>query len=98
MIGRGIGYKKRVAQTGEWSVPTPARALLWWPAVSFALVVIDPDAATGVIIGAGLVLALLGVTLPAVARRLRRRADVLEPTPMEFPSPAAPPVADERAA
>jgi len=55
----------------EWSVPAPARALLWWPAISFVLVVVAPDAATGVIIAAGAVLALLGVALPAVAKRLR---------------------------
>ena len=55
----------------EWSVPAPARALLWWPAISFVLVVVAPDAATGVIILAGAVLALLGVALPALARRLR---------------------------
>ena len=42
----------------EWSVPAPARALLWWPAISFVLVVVAPDAATGVIIVAGAVLAL----------------------------------------
>ena len=41
----------------EWSVPAPARALLWWPAISFVLVVVAPDAATGVIIVAGAVLA-----------------------------------------
>jgi len=26
----------------EWSVPAPARALLWWPAISFVLVVVAP--------------------------------------------------------
>lgn len=96
-----------VSETGEWSIPTPARALLWWPAVSFALVVVDPDAATGVIIGAGLVLALLGVTLPVVARLLRRPATTGDPSPLsfsaaEFPTTEfaleAPIVADERAA
>lgn len=85
-------------ETREWSVPTPIRALLWWPALSFALVVIDPDAATGVIIGAGLVLALLGAAVPVVARALRPRATAVEPSTVEFPVQAAPAVADERAA
>ena len=55
------------SETREWSIPTPIRALLWWPAVSFVLVVIDPDAATGVIIGAGLVLAVLASSLVGLA-------------------------------
>ena len=55
----------------EWSVPAPARALLWWPAISFVLVVVAPDAATGVIILAGAVLALVGVALPVLASTQR---------------------------
>jgi hypothetical protein len=82
----------------EWSVPTPVRALLWWPAISFVLVVVAPDAATGVIIGAGAALALLGVALPAVARRLGRRGPLVESPTMEFPTMELPPVPGDRAA
>ncbi len=83
----------------EWSVPTPVRALLWWPAISFVLVVVAPDAATGVIVGAGAVLALLGTALPALARRIGRRGGPLVESPtMEFPTIELPPVPGDRAA
>ncbi|MBN9101999.1 MULTISPECIES: hypothetical protein [unclassified Pseudonocardia] len=74
-------------ETREWSVPAPVRTLLWWPAISFVLVVVDPEAATGVIVGAGLVLALLGGLLAAAARRLTRRREALvaRETTMEIP-------------
>ena len=52
----------------------PLRALLWWPAVSFVLVLVAPEAATGSIALAGLVLVVLG----AVATRLRRRPAAAE--------------------
>ena len=80
----------------EWSVPAPARALLWWPAISFVLVVLAPDAATSVIIVAGAVLALLGVALHALARRLRPPAG--EPATMEFPTMELPPASGDHAA
>jgi len=80
----------------EWSVPGPARALLWWPAISFVLVVVAPDAATSVIIVAGAVLALLGVALPALARRLR--PPVGEPATVEFPTMEMPPARGDHAA
>ena len=80
----------------EWSVPAPARALLWWPAISFVLVVVAPDASTGVIIIAGAVLALLGVALHALARRLRPPAG--EPATMEFPTMEMPPASGDHAA
>ena len=82
----------------EWSVPAPVRALLWWPAISFVLVVVAPDAAAGVIIGAGAALALLGIALPAVARRLGRPGELIESQAMEFPSMEMPPVPRDRAA
>ena len=82
----------------EWSIPTPVRALLWWPAISFVLVVVDPDAATGVIILAGAALALLGVLLPALAGRQRRPRPVVESPTMEFPTLEIPPVPEDRAA
>jgi hypothetical protein len=80
----------------EWSVPAPARALLWWPAISFVLVVVAPDAATGVIIIAGAVLALLGVALHALARRLRPPAG--DPATMDFPTMEMPPASGDHAA
>lgn len=63
-------------ETREWSVPAPVRTLLWWPAISFVLVIVAPDAATGAIVIAGAVLALVGGLLAAVARRLRAGAPV----------------------
>ena len=63
-------------ETREWSVPAPVRTLLWWPAISFVLVIVAPDAATGLIVGAGAALALVGGLLAAIARRLRAGAPV----------------------
>jgi hypothetical protein len=82
----------------EWSVPAPVRALLWWPAISFVLVVVAPDAATGAIVGAGLVLALLGAALSALARRISRRDPLVDAPTMEFPTMEMPPVPGDRAA
>ena len=73
-------------ETREWSVPAPVRMLMWWPAISFVLVIVDPDAATGAIVAAGALLAGLGGLLAAMARRMRRVAPVLAvegPTPEE---------------
>ncbi len=58
-------------ETHEWSVPAPVRTLLWWPAISFVLVIVAPDAATGLIVVAGAALALVGGLLAAIARRLQ---------------------------
>jgi hypothetical protein len=99
MDRRLIGYELPMpSEIRDWSVPTPVRALLWWPAISFVLVVVDPDAATGVIVVAGAVLALLGVAVPAVARRLRRSRPLVESPTVEFPTLPIPPVAEDRAA
>jgi hypothetical protein len=67
----------------DWTVPVPLRALLWWPAVSFVLVLIAPEAATSSIALAGLALVLLG----AVATRVRRRPAAETPP---APAPAEP--------
>lgn len=61
-------------ETRDWTVPAPLSALLWWPAVSFVLVLVAPDAAIGSIAMAGLALVALG----AVASRLRRRPSEVE--------------------
>jgi hypothetical protein len=63
-------------ETHEWSIPAPVRTLLWWPAISFVLVIVAPDAATGLIVVAGAALALVGGLIAAIARRLRVGAPV----------------------
>lgn len=71
-----IGYRAHMAsEPGEWTVPPVLRALLWWPAVSFVLVLVAPDAAAGSIALAGLAL----VTLGAAVTALRRRTTTHEP-------------------
>lgn len=54
----------------DWTVPAPLRALLWWPGVSFVLVLVAPQAAVGSIVVAGLVLVVAGL----LAGRLSRAA------------------------
>ena len=54
----------------DWTVPPPLRALLWWPPVAFVMALLDPSAAVGTIAAAGAALAVLGVLVSAVARRL----------------------------
>ena len=80
----------------EWSVPAPARALLWWPAISFVLVVVAPDAATGVIILAGAVLALSAWRCPCSPGGCGRPE--AEPPTMEFPTMEMPPASGDHAA
>jgi hypothetical protein len=60
------------SQSREWSVPAPVRTLLWWPAISFVLVIVFPDAATSAIVFAGAALAALGALASTAARRLRQ--------------------------
>ncbi|QJY50076.1 hypothetical protein [Pseudonocardia broussonetiae] len=52
----------------DWTVPAPLRALLWWPGVSFVLVLVAPQAAVGSIVVAGLALVVAGL----LAGRLTR--------------------------
>jgi|GEM_PF-3538878 len=64
------------SKTREWSVPTPLRALLWWPAVSFVLVIVAPETAVGTIVASGALLVVIGGLLSTGAHRLRElRAD-----------------------
>ncbi len=89
-------------ETREWSVPAPVRMLMWWPAISFVLVIVEPDAATGAIVVAGAALAGLGGLLAAMARRIRKSAPALaaqgpaleettiEITPLETPTTEIP--------
>ena len=60
------------SQEREWTIPAPLRALLWWPATAFVLVLITPDTAAGAIAVAGGVLAVLGGLSPAFARWTQR--------------------------
>ena len=53
-------------EPGEWSIPAPLRALLWWPPVAFALAMLQPSAAATVIAATGAGLAVLGVLSAAV--------------------------------
>ena len=61
------------AEKRDWTVPTPLRALLWWPAAAFVLVMIAPDAAAASIAGSGALLVTLGAVVPLLTRRLRGR-------------------------
>jgi hypothetical protein len=63
-------------ETREWSVPAPVRTLLWWPAISFVLVIVAPEAATGLIMAAGAGLAVVGGLLGAIARRVQAGAPI----------------------
>jgi len=60
----------------EWTVPAPLRALMWWPAAAFVLVMVVPEAAATSIAAAGVALVALGAVGPVVARRLRGPAAV----------------------
>lgn len=62
------------ADTREWSIPTPLRALLWWPGTAFVLVMVAPDVATLSISVAGVALAVAGAVAAAVRRRAQVRA------------------------
>ena len=72
----------------DWTVPAPLRALLWWPPVALVMAMVAPAAAAGTIAIAGGVLAVLGVLVSAVARRIAGDpadlpvvADLVEPGP-----------------
>lgn len=56
----------------EWTVPGPVRALLWWPAIAFVVVMVAPHAAAVGIAASGAALMIVGAVLPLVARSLRR--------------------------
>jgi hypothetical protein len=58
----------------EWTVPAPLRALMWWPATAFVLVMVAPEAAATSIAAAGVALVALGAVTPLVGKRLRRPA------------------------
>lgn len=72
----------------DWTVPRPLATLLWWPPISFVLVLVAPDTAAGSIALAGLVLVVLGALSAKVTASLRRpsaapaaEAAVAEPVP-----------------
>ncbi|HVL83741.1 MAG TPA: hypothetical protein VM367_05515 [Pseudonocardia sp.] len=72
----------------EWTVPTAARALLWWPATAFVLVVVAPETASWSIALAGLLLGLVGVAGSLVTRLGGRGAP--EPRTLRMPDAASP--------
>ena len=53
-------------EPGEWSIPAPLRALLWWPPIAFALTMLQPSAAATVIAATGAGLAVLGALSAAM--------------------------------
>ena len=65
----GYGWAM-AADTRDWTVPAPVRALLWWPPVALVLGVVAPDAAAGAIAVVGGVLAVIGALGPVLARAL----------------------------
>lgn len=74
-----------VSNSREWSVPAPVRALLWWPGVSFVLVIVAPATIESTIVASGALLAVMGGFAAAAAERLREhRAETAvasEPAP-----------------
>ena len=60
-----------VPEPGEWTIPAPLRALLWWPPIAFALAMLQPSAAATVIAATGAGLAVLGVVSAAVRRAVQ---------------------------
>ena len=55
-----------VPEPGEWTIPAPLRALLWWPPIAFALAMLQPTAAATIIAATGAGLATLGGLSAAV--------------------------------
>lgn len=69
----------------DWTAPAPLRALLWWPAVAFALFLVSPESAVGAIAAAGLLLVGAGALTGAAGRRWRRaRQATAEPSATEM--------------
>ncbi|MHA6793549.1 hypothetical protein ACVGVM_08530 [Pseudonocardia bannensis] len=65
----------------EWSLRGPARALLWWPLISFLLLAAFPDAGPGAIALVGGLLAVIGALGAAIGRMLARRSTAVTPAP-----------------
>jgi hypothetical protein len=98
-MARGAPVKK------EWTVPGPLRALLWWPAAAFVLVMLAPDSIAWSIPASGLLLVTLGLLGPMVKCRLQGVAVAAaagveaEPPTMEIEMPTIEmPKIDHRAA
>lgn len=67
----------------DWTVPAPLRALLWWPGVSFVLVLVAPQAAVGSIVVAGLALVVAGLLAGRLTRATARGIVSSEQTELE---------------
>lgn len=64
------------SNSGEWSLPATVRALLWWPGVSFVLVIVSPDIAGATIVAAGALLAAIGGLVSAITAGLGEQHEV----------------------
>lgn len=64
------------SESQDWSVPASVRALLWWPAIAFILVAIDPETSPAAIAAVGALLVVLGALNAAVAGVVRERAAI----------------------
>jgi len=56
------------SESRDWSVPAPVRALLWWPAIAFILVAIEPETSPAAIAAVGALLVALGALNAAVGK------------------------------
>ena len=70
-----------VPEPGEWTIPAPLRALLWWPPIAFALAMLQPTAAATIIAATGAGLATLGVLSAAVRHAPSGHSDGRELAP-----------------
>jgi hypothetical protein len=61
------------SEAREWTVPTPLRALLWWPPIALVVVMVDPAPSAGTIALVGVALAVLGLAAAAVSSMVGRR-------------------------
>jgi hypothetical protein len=62
------------SEAREWTVPTPLRALLWWPPIALVVVMVDPAPSTGTIALVGVALAVLDLGAATVRTMLGRRS------------------------
>lgn len=72
-----FGYPVIMAPHRDWTRRGVGRALLWWPFTAFVLTAAFPAVAVPAVVGAGVLLVLVGLVGGAIgrarrARRLRR--------------------------
>lgn len=66
-------------ESRRWSIPAPVRPLLWWPAIAFILVAIDPLTSPAAIAAVGALLMAMGALQAAVATLVRQRRSAESP-------------------